>query len=220
MDEWTRSNSLIELSLLVKALAEDPRILDVVLVHVPPASLLGPLRALVDAYDTSGGHSGGVQLAKPLEPCGRAPQTASPPNALAPSPCTSSSSSGDTRCRIFALPKVPLVEGCQLAHDLPYSLGNDRGFCYTWLAGSPSANPYGILSSDDKQAVNGWLAALYGDSGVSDELMRCVSLAKPSVIEMSAVTAAQTRVPCSAWRPPSSSSRSLPVALASLTKRP
>lgn len=45
----------------------------------------------------------------------------------------------------------------------------------TLFAQSSVVYPLGTLPSDERALIGGWVGALYGEQGISDDLLRCVN---------------------------------------------
>ncbi|GAA5990772.1 hypothetical protein JCM11641_002033 [Rhodosporidiobolus odoratus] len=54
--------------------------------------------------------------------------------------------------------------------NLAYHLGSASSFLVGWLPSSAATYPLSILSDEERTAVSGWIAALFGE-GISDDLM-------------------------------------------------
>jgi hypothetical protein len=63
----------------------------------------------------------------------------------------------------------------QLHNNLAYHFGSITSFFVGWLPSSSATYPLTVIAEDERAAVGGWIAALFGE-GISDDLMQYVLL--------------------------------------------
>ncbi|GAA5860178.1 hypothetical protein JCM8547_009216 [Rhodosporidiobolus lusitaniae] len=62
----------------------------------------------------------------------------------------------------------------KLYSNLVYHLGSASTFLTAWLPSSSGTYPLSVMSDDERAAVSGWVAALFGE-GISDDLMHATN---------------------------------------------
>lgn len=107
----------------------------------------------------------------------------------------------------------------QLLDNLAYHLDSSSSFIATWLPCASAVYATSTMMDDERNAVSGWIGALFGE-GISDDLMQCVhsrDLRSVNVADRRFLPAQRTLEPCFGSPRRFSSSRSRPDKPASST---
>ncbi|BGP13390.1 hypothetical protein JCM10213_008549 [Rhodosporidiobolus nylandii] len=67
-----------------------------------------------------------------------------------------------------------VVARFNLSSNLAYHLGSSSSFFAAWFPSSSATYPLSIMTDEERAAVSGWIAALFGE-GISDDLMHATN---------------------------------------------
>lgn len=60
----------------------------------------------------------------------------------------------------------------KLSGDLSTAFSNPTGYCYTFFLQYPAVFDSGMADDNIEQFISMWMAALFGNDGISDALLR------------------------------------------------
>ncbi|GAA6007271.1 hypothetical protein JCM10207_001566 [Rhodosporidiobolus poonsookiae] len=137
---------LFTLAHLCESLAAKRETLEVVFLYVEPKEVLSPLRSVLDGFEAGEGQ--GEEYGGENNPT--------------------------ERYGALVLFVQVVVNRFQLCDNLAYHLGSTTSFFTSFLPSSTATYALSVMSDDERAAVSGWIAALFGE-GISDDLMHATN---------------------------------------------